>query len=1227
MIIGAYRADPGGVGNAGETYVFFGHATPLLIPETGFWIVRSEIGSAIAQVDFGNTPLLATISGRVFRDLNSNSVRDAGEAGIESWKVFLDEDGDNSLDGGETVVTTDSEGRYSFTGLTPLQTYRVVQVVQAGFEQTRPDTSGGPVIEVALGAGEERADVDFGNLDTVGGVGLGSGKLEGFYFVDDNEDGDLDAGEERAGITVYLDLNNNGMLDSPGGTAEPSQVTSSTGFYRFEQLSGGTYTVRAINAEDREQQFPRNNSLSISDVDVGDFPQSIATGSFNTDTDSLPDLVVANVFTNDLSIMLRDGDSFVAADNVFTGSFQPRSVAVADFNQDGTDDLVVGHESTIVVSILLGQGDGTFGAPITLNMGGGQTAVSTGLFTDDTFPDIAVTSAVSNQAFVISNTTGSNFSVLHTLSTGSIPSRAEFANLEANNLFNANSNPDLVVSAFGTNQVETYFNSGSGSLSSAFSASVGLSPSDLAVADFDQDGRLDVATANQFSDNVTVLFNNGFNGQFDPARTVSYPAGSGPTAIEAVDMNVDGLVDLVVTNGSDSNLAVLFNLGGGIFQSPQNFGVGIFPVRLAWSVATADFDQDGDPDLAVAKGVSNQAAILENTLTEGAYRVILSGDGDETVSNLNFIVQEIQPEFVITESGDTTIVSEDGATDSFDVVLTVQPASDVVLTVTSASPSEATVDQSTLTFTMSNWDSPQTVVISAADDATTDGNLTVAVTVSVDDTSSDDDYDPLSDQVVTVTTIDNEVVTVALDGSGNLTIDDNSTAGIADNAVLAIVSTNLRITDADNVLVTSVGTQVSDHEVLVPLATITSQQVIANLRAGNDQLNAAGVSATLRLEAAGGPGDDTLTGSSQADTLSGDTGDDSLLGGGGDDLLAGGLGDDDLDGGAGTDLLTITQNGHLAITTTQTFGQGTDTFANIEGALIEAGAANNRLDASQATIPVTLLGQGGNDTLLGGSAADSLDGGAGTDFAAVFGNNIVLTNGTAPESTDTLTSVERLLLKASVRGSSIDASRYTLGPVTIVGSGGDDTLTGSPAGDFILAGGGKDSIDGGGGADLIYGGSGRDTINGDGGNDTILGGRGRDEIDGSADSDFLRGGGGSDTIRGGDGTDRVFGGGGRDFVDGDDGNDTLFGGGGRDDIAGGLGVDQLNGDVRDDTFSQQVGQDLLIGGQRPQARRVSPRSAKEPELAFSSKPPIASEEERGIDDFFGTPLLIELLEL
>jgi subtilisin family serine protease len=1229
ITIGAYRASPNG-STEGSSYVVFGIDQGTAIADNNFWKVTLASGNKATAVDFGNVPIAGSISGRVFRDLNTNSLRDAGEAGLESWQVFLDEDNDSTLDVGETVVTTDSEGRYTFTGLTPLQTYRVVQVVQAGFEQTLPDPSGGPVIEVSLGAGEERTDVDFGNLDTVGGVGLGSGKLEGFYFVDTDEDGDLDSGEERAGITVFLDLNNNGVLDSPGGTPEPSQITSATGFYRFEQLSGGTYTVRAINAEDREQQFPRNNSLAVSDVEVGDFPQSIATGSFNTNTDSIPDLVVANLFTNDLSIMLRDGDSFVAADNVFTGSFQPRSVAVADFNQDGTDDLVVGHESTIVVSILLGQGDGTFGAPITLNMGGGQTTVSTGLFTNDAFPDIAITSAVSNQAFVISNTTGSNFSVLHTVSTGSIPSRAEFANLETGNLFNPNSDPDLVVSSFGANRVETFFNSGTSSLSAAFTADVGLSPSDLAVADFDLDGKLDVATANQFSDNVTVLFNNGFNGQFDPARTASYPAGSGATAIEAVDMNVDGLVDLVVTNGSDSNLAVLFNLGGGVFQSPQNFGVGVVPVRLAWSVTTADFDQDGDPDLAVAKGVSNQAAILENTLTEGAYRVILSGDGDETVSNLNFIVQEILPDFVITESGGTTVTTESGTTDSFDVVLTLQPQSNVVLTVTSGNSGEATVDQSTLTFTPSNWDTPQTVIVSAVDDAAADGNLSVSVTVSVDDAASDDDFDPASDQVVNATTVDNDVITVDLDGGGNLTIVDGSTAGLADNLTLSIVSTDLVITDPDNVLIANVGVQISDNEVHVPLATITNQRIVTTHNQGNDRLNAVGVSSALSLEAAGGPGDDTLTGGSQNDTLSGGAGDDDLDGGGSGDV----------------DVLSITENGHLSITTTQTLGQGTDTFANIEQAVLEGGSLNNRLDASQATIPVTLLGQSGNDTLLGGSADDVLDGGEGIDFAEVFGSNIVLINGSAPGAGgETLIALEGLQLVASVRGSNIDASGYTLGPVTIIGSSGGDTLKGGSGDDLILAGAGRDSVSGGGGADFIAGRQGNDTITGDAGNDTIRGSRGRDDIDGGADADVLSGGSGRDTIRGGDGADFANGNGGRDQIDGDDGADTLFGGGGADNIAGGLGADRLDGVDRDDTFSQVVGQDTLFGGNRPSERRIQNRPALEPDFQLppasataddvsilpasgnSVSRPSESDSTMEIDTAFSAPLLAELLEL
>jgi hypothetical protein len=246
------------------------------------------------------------------------------------------------------------------------------------------------------------------------------------------------------------------------------------------------------------------------------------------------------------------------------------------------------------------------------------------------------------------------------------------------------------------------------------------------------DGHLDVASANQFSDNITVLFNNGFNGQFDSSRTRSYPAGPGATAIEAVDLNVDGFVDLVVTNGSDSNLAVLLNLGDGTFQSPQNFGVGVFPVRLAWSVTAADFDQDGDPDLAVAKGVSNQVALLDNTLIEGAYRVILTGDGDETVSGLDFAVAEADntsptPVISSTESNPTNAASIP-LTISFGEGVSGFGLSDIMVT---SGTGSGFVDAGNGVFTVNVAPSADgTITVNVAADAATDmaGNNSLAAT-------------------------------------------------------------------------------------------------------------------------------------------------------------------------------------------------------------------------------------------------------------------------------------------------------------------------------------------------------------------------------------------------------------------------------------------------------------------------------------------------------------------
>ena len=329
----------------------------------------------------------------------------------------------------------------------------------------------------------------------------------------------------------------------------------------------------------------------------------------------------------------------------------------------------------------------------------------------------------------------------------------------------------------------------------------------------------------------------------------------------------------------------------------------------------------------------------------------------------------------------------------------------------------------------------------------------------------------------------------------------------------------------------------------------------------------------------GGFGDDTITGGSGTDSIFGNQGNDSIAGGTGDDTIDGGADNDTLVGGGGTDTLSVTANTTLTISATQTSGNGTDTFSEFEQAILTGGVGNNRLDASNATVDVTLLGLDGNDTLLGGGGNDLLDGGDGIDASEFTGSNIVLTDGSIPGAgSDVTISLESLQLVADGAGSIIDASAYTLGPVTIIGSGGADTLLGGSGDDLILAGAGADSVEGGGGADNLMGGAGNDTMNGGEGIDSISGGSGRDLLTGDAGTDVLRGGGGSDTLQGGTDDDTLFGDAGADTIFGEDGTDQLFGGSGNDGLNGGSGNDIVNGNSGNDTLLGLTGMDTLLGG-------------------------------------------------
>jgi FG-GAP-like repeat len=152
-----------------------------------------------------------------------------------------------------------------------------------------------------------------------------------------------------------------------------------------------------------------------------------------------------------------------------------------------------------------------------------------------------------------------------------------------------------------------------GTFLAAPSYATGNSPIAVAVADFNGDGRPDLAVANNRDGTVSVLLANA-DGTFQAAH--NYGAGTAPKSVVAGDFNGDGRMDLAVANAMTNNVSILIGNGNGTFQAAVNYAAGSAPQ----AVVSADFNGDGKLDLAVA----NQS------LGAGPKVSVLLGNGDGT---------------------------------------------------------------------------------------------------------------------------------------------------------------------------------------------------------------------------------------------------------------------------------------------------------------------------------------------------------------------------------------------------------------------------------------------------------------------------------------------------------------------------------------------------------------------------------------------------------------------
>ncbi|MGB3652276.1 MAG: putative Ig domain-containing protein [Rivularia sp. (in: cyanobacteria)] len=315
---------------------------------------------------------------------------------------------------------------------------------------------------------------------------------------------------------------------------------------------------------------------------------------------------------------------------------------------------------------------------------------------------------------------------------------------------------------------------------------------------------------------------------------------------------------------------------------------------------------------------------------------------------------------------------------------------------------------------------------------------------------------------------------------GNLDVDNDGKAAFSINYITG----EIKVNDADDLdfeANPSFQLQVSTSDrtdtsipttVTVNLNDVTGQQI--NGTASSDR----------RLY--GGLEDDTINGFEKNDYLYGRGGNDTLLGGAGNDNLYGGEGDDYIDGGDGFDIIRDSGDVNFTLTDNQLIGNGTDTFVNIERAILSGGNSDNLIDASGYSRNTYLYGRAGNDTLLGGSrhdyfygeqGDDSIDGGKGYDTLRETADvDFTLTDTQLiGNGTDTLASIERVILTGGNSANTIDASGFS-GSTYLYGRGGNDTLLGGSGNDYLRGDNGDDLINGGAGNDRLYGGSGKDTF-------------------------------------------------------------------------------------------------------------------------------------------------------
>jgi len=365
-------------------------------------------------------------------------------------------------------------------------------------------------------------------------------------------------------------------------------------------------------------------------------PHAVAMADVNGD--GVPDLLLADYGSNTVSVLLNTTvasavtQSFAAEQVFVTGvtGAAPSSVVAADVNGDGKPDLIVANYNSSSVAVLLnttvaGAVTPSFAAQQSFATGTNAFFVAAADINGDGKLDLIVANYNGNTVSVFFNTTTAgaatpSFAAQQTFATGTNPVSVAAVDL------NGDGKVDLAVANFTGNTVSVLFNTTPpGAAVPTFAVqqtfATGVHPYSVACADINGDGEADLAIANHGDNTISVLLNTTAPGATTPsfAAQRTFATGAAPSAVAIADVNGDGKPDVIAVNFNGNTVSVLVNTTSAGSATPSFAGQQVLLAGTnSFSVATADLNGDGKPDVVAGNFAANTVSVMLNTQLRAA---------------------------------------------------------------------------------------------------------------------------------------------------------------------------------------------------------------------------------------------------------------------------------------------------------------------------------------------------------------------------------------------------------------------------------------------------------------------------------------------------------------------------------------------------------------------------------------------------------------------------------